>query len=269
MIDLKNHYGFTRTPFGKDLAPSMLLRYPAHAEAVARITWCAREKALGVITGEVGAGKTAAARAAVTALDQTRHTLIYLPDPTTGIRGIHHHVVTALGGRPAYGSAALAAQAAALIAAEHSERGRLPLLVIDEAHLLSHAQLEAIRILTNAEMDAASPLSCLLIGQPTLRRMLRLGVLAALDQRIGLRYAMPPMTPEQTSGYITHHLKLAGRSDTLFSDDAMTLVHDAARGLPRAVNNIATQALIAAMAGRKSIIDEQSARTAVSEITSD
>ena len=46
MIDVKNHYGFTRTPFGKDLAPSMLCRYPAHAEAVARITWCARERAL-------------------------------------------------------------------------------------------------------------------------------------------------------------------------------------------------------------------------------
>jgi len=269
VIDLKNHYGFTRTPFGKDLAPSMLCRYPAHAEAVARITWCAREKALGVITGEVGAGKTAAARAAIAALDQTRHTLIYLPDPTTGIRGIHHHVVTALGGRPAHGSAALAAQAAALIAAEHSERGRLPLLVVDEAHLLTHAQLEAVRILTNSEMDAASPLSCLLIGQPTLRRMLRLGVLAALDQRIGLRYAMPPVTGEQTAAYITHHLQLAGRADTLFSDDAVAVVHDAGRGLPRAVNNIATQALVAAMAARKNIIDEQSARTAVNEITSD
>ena len=60
MIDLKSHYGFTRTPFGKDLAPSMLCRYPAHAEAVARITWCARERALGVITGEVGAGNSCA-----------------------------------------------------------------------------------------------------------------------------------------------------------------------------------------------------------------
>ena len=269
MIDLKSHYGFTRTPFGKDLAPSMLCRYPAHAEAVARITWCARERALGVVTGEAGAGKTVAARAATAAPDQTRHTLLYLPDPTTGTRGIHHHVVTALGGRPAHGSAELAAQAAALIAAEHGERGRLPLLVIDEAHLLTHAQLEAIRILTNSEMDAASPLACLLIGQPTLRRMLRLGVLAALDQRIALRYAMPAMTGEQTAGYITHHLKLAGRSDPLFSDDAAALIHDAARGLPRAVNNIATQALVAAMANRKNIVDEQSARTAVNEITAD
>ena len=118
-------------------------------------------------------------------------------------------------------------------------------------------------------MDAASPLACLLIGQPTLRRMLRLGVLAALDQRIALRYAMPAMTPGQTGPYITHHLKLAGRSDPLFSDDAVTLIHDAARGLPRAINNLATQALVAAMAGRKNIVDEQSARAAVTEVTTD
>ena len=102
-----------------------------------------------------------------------------------------------------------------------------------------------------------------------------------LDQRIALRYAMPAMTAEQTSGYITHHLKLAGRSDTLFSDDAITLIHDAARGLPRAVNNLATQALVAAWAARKNIVDEQSGRrcrvsvaamaasTAITEITTD
>ena len=269
MIDLRNHYGFTRTPFGKDLAPSMLCHYPAHAEAVARITWCARERAVGVITGEVGAGKTVAARAAIASLDQTRYTLIYLADPTTGTRGIHHHVVTALGGRPAHGTATLAAQAADLLAAEHNERGRVPVLVCDESHMLTHGQLEAVRILTNSNMDAASPLACLLIGQPTLRRMLRLGVLAALDQRIALRYAMPAMTAEQTAAYITHHLKLAGRSDPLFSDNAVALIHDAARGLPRAVNNLATQALVAAWAARKSIVDEQSARAAVTEITTD
>ena len=178
-------------------------------------------------------------------------------------------MVIALGGRPAHGTAALTAQAAGLLAAEHGERGRVPVLVIDEAHLLGHDQLEAIRMLTNDQMDAASPLACLLIGQPTLRRMLRLGVLAALDQRIALRYAIPAMTAAQTASYISHHLKLAGRSDPLFSDDAFTLIHDAARGLPRAVNNIALQSLVAAWAGRKAIVDEPSARAAVTEVTSD
>src|SRR5262249_55170667 len=119
------------------------------------------------------------------------------------------------------------------------------------------------------EMDAASPLACLLIGQPTLRRMIKLGILAALDQRIALRYAMPSMTPAETTSYIRHHLKLAGRSDPLFSDDAITLIHDAARGLPRAVTTLAAQALIAAYADRKAIGDEASARIAIPEVTSD
>jgi type II secretory pathway predicted ATPase ExeA len=142
-------------------------------------------------------------------------------------------------------------------------------LLVDEAHLLDHGALDLIRMLTNAEMDAASPLACLLIGQPTLRRMIRLGVLAALEQRIALRYAMPGMTAKETASYITHHLKLAGRADPLFSDHAITVIHDAARGLPRAVNNLAVQALVAAYADRKSIVDEASARTAVTEVTSD
>jgi type II secretory pathway predicted ATPase ExeA len=54
MIDLRNHYGFTRQPFGKNLAPGMLHSHTAHAEAAARITWCIGERAPGVITGEVG-----------------------------------------------------------------------------------------------------------------------------------------------------------------------------------------------------------------------
>ena len=87
-------------PFGKDLAPGMLHRHAGHAEAAARISWCITEQALGVITGEVGAGKTVAARAALAALDPTRHTLIYLANPTIGTRGLHHQIVTALGGRP-------------------------------------------------------------------------------------------------------------------------------------------------------------------------
>ena len=66
---LQAHYGFTRTPFGRDLAPQMLHRHAGHAEAVARIGWCINERALGVITGEVGAGKTVAVRAALAGLD--------------------------------------------------------------------------------------------------------------------------------------------------------------------------------------------------------
>ena len=270
MIDrLQGFFGFTRTPFGRDLAPGMLHRHTSHGEAVARIGWCITEHRIGVITGEVGAGKTVAVRAALAALDPTRHTIIYLPNPTVGVRGIHHQIVAALGHRPLTHHATLVPQTVDALAVEQAERGRTPVVVIDEAHLLDHDQLESIRMLTNHDMDSSSPFACLLVGQPTLRRRMKLGVLAALDQRIGLRYAMPPMTAEETGSYLRHHVTLAGRSDTLFSDDAAALIHQTSRGYPRAVNNLAVQALVAAFAADKAIVDESSTRAAVAEVTAE
>ena len=104
---LQAHYGFTRMPFGRDLAPQMLHRSTGHNEAVARIGWCIGERALGVITGEVGSGKTVAIRAATTTLDTSRNTLIYLGNPAIGARGIYHGIVTALGGVPRFHKASL------------------------------------------------------------------------------------------------------------------------------------------------------------------
>jgi type II secretory pathway predicted ATPase ExeA len=266
---LQAHYGFTRTPFGRDLAPAMLHRSAGHGEAVARINWCITEKALGVITGEVGSGKTVATRAATVALDASRHTIIYLGNPAVGARGIYSAIVTALGGTPRFHKASLIPQTADALAAEEAEKGKRVVVVVDEAHLLTAEQLEELRLLTNADMDSHAPFACLLIGQPTLRRRIRLGTFAALDQRIRLRYAMPAMTNTETANYIAHHLALAGRSDTMFSDDAITLIHQVARGLPRAVNNLAVQALVAAYATKKNIVDETSARAATTEITAD
>jgi type II secretory pathway predicted ATPase ExeA len=266
---LQDHYGFTRMPFGKNLAPGMLHRHAGHSEAVARITWCIDQHAIGVVTGEVGAGKTVAVRAATAALDASRHQLIYLPNPSIGVRGMLHHIVAALGRVPSFYTATLAPQAADALAAEYAEKGRTPTVVIDEAHLLDTSQMEAVRMLTNHDMDSGSPFAVILIGQPTLRQRLRLGVLAALDQRIAIRYAMAGMTSEETGGYITHHLKLAGRDDTLFSADAVTLIANASRGYPRAINNLAVAALTAAFARNQTIVDEKAARAAITETSGD
>jgi type II secretory pathway predicted ATPase ExeA len=138
-------------------------------------------------------------------------------------------------------------------------------VVIDEAHLLDNQQLEALRMLSNHDMDSGSPFAALLVGQPTLRQRLRLGVLAALDQRISVRCTLTGMNDQETADYLTHHLKIAGRGDTLFSGDAVTLIHNAARGYPRAVNNLAINALTAAFARNQAIVDEKSARAAIAE----
>jgi type II secretory pathway predicted ATPase ExeA len=101
MIDRdRGYYGFTRVPFGRDLAPSMLHQHNSHREAAARIAWCINNKAIGVVTGEVGAGKTVALKGAVASLDPARFTVIYQPNPEVGMRGLYDRIVTSLGGTP-------------------------------------------------------------------------------------------------------------------------------------------------------------------------
>lgn len=261
------HFGFTRTPFSKSLSPAELFSRQPHQEAVARILHCIAESAVGVVTGEVGAGKTVAARAARATLDPSRHGLIYIANPAFGTRGLYVTVVRALGGAPRFFKAEVMAQAQELLDAEEAERGRRVVIVVDEAHLLSPAQLEELRLLTNADMDSRSPFALILLGQPTLARQLRLGVFAALDQRIATRFHIPPMDIGDGTAYLRHHLALAGRSDQLFADDAIVRLHRLSGGIPRALNNAATAALIAAAADGKDIIDDACAKKAVAELT--
>jgi type II secretory pathway predicted ATPase ExeA len=218
-----------------------------------------------VVTGEVGAGKTVATHA----LDPVRHTVIYLANPLIGPNGLYAQIARHLGQQPRYHKAALVAQAAELLAAEQAEKAKTSVLIIDEAHLLTGEQLEEIRMLTNHDLEAHSPFACLLLGQPTLRRRLKVGTLAALDQRVALRFNLDGMDLAETVSYVKHHLQLAGRSDPLFSDDALALVHQTSRGIPRAVNNLAVQALIAAFADGKGMVDERAARTAITEVTAE
>ena len=264
---LQSHYGFTVMPFTASIPAAGLFGSAAHKEAVARLRWLISARGLGALTGEVGCGKTAAVRAAVAGLDPSRHTLIYLPNPLIGVRGIHGAVAAALGQAPRFHHATLIPQVEAALAAETDEKNRHVVLAIDESHLLTGEQLEAVRMLTSHDLDSGSPLTILLIGQPTLRRRLRVGDMAALDQRIQLRYHIPApaLTLPEAGGYIRRHLEYAGRSDTLFSDDAVRTIHTHARGLPRAINRLAITALLAACAAGKTIADESAARAAIAE----
>ena len=96
----KRYWGLSRTPFSKRLAASELFDHPGHQEAVARIRWAIDEHAIALVTGEVGAGKTVAVRAAIDRLDPSAHTIIYVANAGVGARGIHQHIAHHLGVAP-------------------------------------------------------------------------------------------------------------------------------------------------------------------------
>jgi type II secretory pathway predicted ATPase ExeA len=90
-----------------------------------------------------------------------------------------------------------------------------------------------------------------------------------LDQRIATRFSIKAMDIGESAAYLGHHLARAGLDTPLFADDAIARLHRVANGLPRALNNAATAALIAAASEGKDLVDDACAKKAVAELTKD
>jgi type II secretory pathway predicted ATPase ExeA len=79
----------------------------------------------------------------------------------------------------------------------------------------------------------------------------------------------PALRRSPEAAYLRHHLALVRRDEPLFADDAIARLHRVSSGLPRALNNAATAALIAAAAAGQDLVDDACAKKAVAELTRD
>ena len=130
------------------------------------------------------------------------------------------------------------------------------MLIIDESHLIAPQTLVDLRLLVSTGMDANLPLKIILSGQESLNVQLKRASLADLVNRISVRYHIKSLTREQTVVYIDHRLRCADTADKLITQEAKSLLHDYAGGVPRQINNIATACLIHAASKSITGIDE-------------
>jgi general secretion pathway protein A len=115
---------------------------------------------------------------------------------------------------------------------------------------MSDSLLEEVRLLANIESDTDKLLQVLLSGQPELGRRLGQPELRQLKQRVALRTCLAPLTADETTAYILGRLHLAGGSvGRIFTREAVKAVHAASAGIPRTINVICDNALLAGFAG--------------------
>jgi general secretion pathway protein A len=151
---------------------------------------------------------------------------------------------------------------------ELSTRGhKTPVVILDEAQLLSQPMLDQLRLLFSDRMDSHSLATVLLVGHPDLRRTLRLAVHEALFQRLTARCHLGPLDLVETVGYVRHRVRLAGyAAGQLFTDDAAARIFDYTKGLPRRINHVCTLALMAGFIEHKTLLDETTIRKAIADI---
>ena len=253
----KSFYKLRLNPFEITPDPSFMFPTPRHNEALAALYYGVRaHKGFVVLTGEVGTGKTLLVRSALQLLQRSNVAFACVFNPSLSplefIRFVAGDFGLPVAGKPK-DEVILALNAFLL----HRHRQKLTtLLVVDEAHHLSPELLEEVRLLTNLETSQQKLLQIVLSGQPELDQKLDSFDLRQLKQRVSLRCQLEPLTLEETSGYILRRLHIAGVSKdaTLFSVAAVATVYKHSRGIPRLINTICENSLMAGYAKRSVII---------------
>lgn len=255
---LAEFFGFRVLPFSKEIPTTDLFPCAQHQELLARLQYCVRHRAFGLITGEVGSGKTTAIRTLYDLLDRSRNPFVYIADSKLTPTAFYRDVLTQLGVAAPYHF--LSREARRLfeqtILDGYRLHGLQPVIVLDEAHLLPHAMLQEVRFLLNFHLDSACPMTFLLVGQSELRGMLRLRTFEAIAQRVQVRYHLGPLSEEESVAYIRHHLRRAGVDHDIFSEQALQKIAAESRGLPRVINTLCTNCLLDACSREQRFVDE-------------
>jgi type II secretory pathway predicted ATPase ExeA len=227
-------------PFGNSAKPSALYPSLSHKRGLHRIVRGLESNCgLILVTGEIGIGKTSLSRHVQTYLAD-RFSFVELGNPyqtpleqlysccrkfgldTSGLASIHDCV--------------------GLLETHFHETlrtGKRPVLIFDEAHLLTKRHLSLIHILSNLRSEDGPLVQILLVGQLELFDLLGTEGMEALNQRIGVRYSLAPLEPQEVRRYIEFKLDKAGKSGSVvFPRKPARLIGNCSRGVPRLINHI-------------------------------
>jgi general secretion pathway protein A len=261
-------YGLRELPFSMTPDPRFLYFTEHHREAYHHLLYGIQtRKGFIELTGEVGSGKTTLCRAVLAELRNLKVETALILNPCLTEVQLLRAIVTDFG---LNGGRANRLECLNLLNGfllEKNAAGRNVALLIDEAQDLSPQVMEQVRLLSNLETEQQKLMQIVLCGQPELQRRLACTELRQLRQRITVRYHLAPLSMEDTAAYIRHRLNVAGAEQRIvFDTAAVRLIYKYAGGIPRLVNAVCDNALLAGYVAGTTQIEARCVRRAIEQL---
>jgi general secretion pathway protein A len=245
------YFGLDERPFELTPNPRFLYMTAPHREALTTLEYgLSGRTGIAVLIGEAGTGKTTLVHAALHSQSTRQSLAVYLNNPSLTRDEFVEFLAAGFGlsADAARSKTRCLYELTEVLAKRHQAR-HMSALVIDEAQCLPDALLEEIRLLANIESASEKLLSIILAGQPELADRLNQSSLRQLKQRVGLRCALRPLRQDETTAYIAARVGVAGgKTERIFTREAIDTVHECAGGIPRTISVICDNALVTAFA---------------------
>jgi type II secretory pathway predicted ATPase ExeA len=228
----QEHFGITDAPLGKKTKALWDDGQLEHIKT--RFDWLLKNPGVGVLTGDVGVGKTSVLRQLVQPLNPHRFQVIYLSETDFGRVDLYRSLALALGLEPAFRRAQVWRDVKARIQELHETQHILPIWIIDEAQNLPPDFFKDFPAFLNFAFDASDMMTVWLVGLPELASTLKRGAYAALKSRIQVHVKLSAVSESRRfSALIEHALKDVGCEQRLLSDTGMDLLRQGSQGRPR------------------------------------
>jgi len=242
----RSFFGLQREPFGSELEVKEILTTPALEAVTERFDYVLRLGAIGLLTGEVGAGKSTALRWAASRLHPSQYHTLWLTASGGSILETYRQLAAALDVETRSSSRATLTRIIRQGIYEMVNKKLQPVLIIDEANLLRLEVFAELHTLCQFEADSKPHLPMILAGQNNLLDLLQYRSSLPLSSRIIARSHLGGIDLDQMQHYLAHHLTIAGVKTQLFSPQAITAIQQGSAGVLRRANHLARGALIAA-----------------------
>ena len=245
------YFGLDERPFELTPNPRFLYMTAPHREALTTLEYgLSGRTGIAVLIGEAGTGKTTLVHAALHSQNTRQSLAVYLNNPSLTRDEFVEFLAAGFGlsADVARSKTRCLYELTEVLAKRHQAR-HMSALVIDEAQCLPDVLLEEIRLLANIESASEKLLSIILAGQPEFADRLNQSSLRQLKQRVGLRCALRPLRHDETTAYIAARIGVAGgKTERIFTREAIDTVHECAGGIPRTISVICDNALVTAFA---------------------
>jgi|RhiMetdeSRZDD1v2_1073273.scaffolds.fasta_scaffold45932_4 general secretion pathway protein A len=263
-------YHFKKAPFHITPDPEFLFLSPSHKAALGALVYGIEERqGFVALIGEVGLGKTTTLRSYLERVDQSQLKTIYIFNSNVSFSDLLKTLCREFGLEVLTEDVADTVNRLHQVLIEEYKQGRNVALIVDEAQHMPIETLEHLRMLSNLETSTQKLIQIVLVGQPEFEAKLDTHALRQLKQRLVIRGTISPLTDEESREYILYRLAkvVMVEDEPIFTKGALREIIQHAKGTPRVINVLCTNALIQGFGYRKRRVSTKIIKEVIADYT--